>query len=251
MTAAVSIKNLRVTFNGAAVLEDITCKTRCGELTVIVGRSGSGKSTLLRAVNRLNECFPGCSTTGVVRLSLHDGQLAVYADGTCPERLRGRVGMVFQSPNVLPLSIERNMLLPQRLVRGITGRAAEEIMRRMLRRVGLFDEVCDRMDAQAATLSGGQQQRLCLARALALEPEVLLLDEPTASVDYQSARRIEDLLLSLKDELSLLVVSHSLPQTRRLADRVLLIREGRLTGQWHRGQANADAAFEKMLSTTF
>ncbi|HHB75358.1 MAG TPA: ATP-binding cassette domain-containing protein, partial [Desulfobulbus sp.] len=96
-----------------------------------------------------------------------------------------------------------------------------------------------------------QQQRLCLARALALEPEILLLDEPTASVDYRSARRIEELLLSLKNELPMLVVSHSLPQTQRLADRVLLIRKGRLAGEWHRGQANAEADFEKMLSTTF
>ena len=228
MTPGVSINNLSVSFNGTTVLEDITCKTRCGELTVIVGRSGSGKSTLLRAINRLNECFPGCSTTGEVTLSLHDGQLDVYGAATCPERIRARVGMVFQTPNVLPLSIERNMLLPQKLVRGVTGPPAREMMERMLERVGLFQEVRDRLDGPAATLSGGQQQRLCLARALALEPEVLLLDEPTASVDYRSARRIEDLLLSLKDELPLLVVSHSLPQTRRLADRVLLIREEKL-----------------------
>lgn len=251
MTPPISINNLSVSFDGTPVLEDVTCYTRHGELTVIVGRSGSGKSTLLRAINRLNECFPGCLTTGDVNLSLHDGQLDVYAANTCPESLRTDVGMVFQSPNVLPLSIGRNMLLPQKLVRGITGRPAEEIMRQMLDRVGLLDEVHDRLDAPAATLSGGQQQRLCLARALALEPEVLLLDEPTASVDYQSARRIEDLLLVLKKELSILVVSHSLPQTRRLADRMLLIRKGRLAEQWHRNQNDAEAAFEEILATTF
>lgn len=251
MNSPVTIKNLSVSFDGIPVLTDVSCKTSQGELTVIVGRSGSGKSTLLRGINRLNECFPGCSTTGNVNLSLKDGQLDVYAASTSPERLRAHVGMVFQSPNVLPVSIRRNMLLPQKLVRGIVGSVAEEIMKRMLERVGLWEEVCDRLDAQALTLSGGQQQRLCLARALALEPEILLLDEPTASVDYQSARRIEELLLSLKNELPMLVVSHSLSQTKRLADRVLLVRKGQLAGQWYQGQENAEAAFEEMLSTTF
>ena len=251
MNTPVTIKNLSVSFDDSPVLTNVTCTIRQSELTVIVGRSGSGKSTLLRAVNRLNECFPGCSTTGDVNISLRDGQLDVYAASTSPERLRARVGMVFQSPNVLPVSIRRNMLLPQKLVRGIVGRVAVESMKRMLDRVGLLEEVCDRLDAPAATLSGGQQQRLCLARALTLEPEVLLLDEPTASVDYQSANRIEDLLLSLKNELPMLVVSHSLPQTQRLADRVLLMRKGKIAGEWHQGQANAETAYEEMLSTTF
>ena len=178
-----------------------------------VGRSGSGKTTLLRALNRLNECFPGCRTQGQVLLQFPEGgEVDAYDARTDVELLRRRVGMVFQSPNVLPVSIGRNLLMPLKLVAGVTGSKAEARMEQALRDVGLWDEVAERLSHAAATLSGGQQQRLCLARALALEPELLLLDEPTASVDYRSAEIIENLLQELAKRLTVVMVSHSLSQ---------------------------------------
>ncbi|MBG0791527.1 MAG: phosphate ABC transporter ATP-binding protein [Desulfovibrionaceae bacterium] len=251
MNAAISIRDLTVSFQGKPAVSEVSFDVMPGELTVVVGRSGSGKSTLLRAVNRLNECFEGCETDGRVAVRLAGKTLDAYAPGTDPERLRSRVGMVFQTPNVLPISIERNLLLPQKLVRGVDGAGARDIMERVLDDVGLLDEVKDRLRQPAATLSGGQQQRLCLARTMALEPEILLLDEPTASVDYRSSEHIERLLLRLAPTLPMLVVSHSLGQTRALADRVILIREGSLAGEWRRTSPDADTAFDELLSSAF
>ena len=249
MTPKITIHNLSVSFHGKNSIADVGFEVMPGELTVLVGRSGSGKSTLLRAVNRLNECFEGCVTTGGVKVQLDGKSLDVYSPKTDPEYLRCRIGMVFQTPNVLPVSIERNFLLPQKLVRGVVGNTAREKMEQVLEEVGLFNEVKDRLNHPATTLSGGQQQRLCLARALALEPEVLLLDEPTASVDYRSAEHIEQLLQKLIPTLPMLVVSHSLSQTRALADRVILMREGSIAGAWHR--SDPDSALNELLSTTF
>lgn len=246
-----SIQNLTVSFEGSTAIHDVSFDIQPGELTVIVGRSGSGKSTLLRAVNRLNECYDGSATTGRVLVQLNGKPVDVYSPSTDPEYLRSRVGMVFQAPNVLPVSIERNLLLPQKLVRGVTGTKAREMMERALEDVGLLDEVKDRLGNHAMTLSGGQQQRLCLARTLALEPRILLLDEPTASVDYRSAEHIEKLLLRLAPTLPMIVVSHSLNQTRTLADRVILMREGAVAGQWHRSAAKTDATLDDLLATTF
>lgn len=251
MNTVISIRDLTVSFKDKKALSDVSFDVMPNELTVLVGRSGSGKSTLLRAVNRLNECFEGCETSGGISVRLGGETLDVYASVTDPERLRSRVGMVFQSPNVLPISIERNLLLPQKLVRGIGGARAREVMERVLEDVGLLDEVKDRLKQPAGTLSGGQQQRLCLARTMALEPEILLLDEPTASVDYKSVEHIEQLLLRLAPTLPMLVVSHSLDQTRTLADRVILMREGRVAGTWSRTDHDAETAFDELLSTTF
>ena len=188
MTSVV-IAGLTVAFNGISACTGVDLEIPAGGICVIVGRSGSGKTTLLRALNRLNECFAGCRTQGRVTLRFA-GQdpVEAYDTRTDVEWLRRHVGMVFQSPNVLPVSIGRNLLMPLRLVAAISGSEAQDRMRQALQGVGLWNEVSDRLEHPAATLSGGQQQRLCLARTLALEPELLLLDEPTASVDYRSAR---------------------------------------------------------------
>jgi phosphate transport system ATP-binding protein len=225
--SAVVVSGLNVSFGGSPVLHIDEAWIAAASLTVVLGRSGSGKTTFLRSLNRLNECFPGCTTTGQVRLLLQGRMLEAYGP-TAPDLswLRRRAGMVFQSPNVLPMSVERNIALPLQLVNGLSGGQIRERVERALREAQLWDEVKDRMGSPASSLSGGQQQRLCLARTLALEPEILLLDEPTASVDHASARRIEELLLQLKERYTLVVVSHGLGQTRRLADRVLLFREG-------------------------
>jgi phosphate transport system ATP-binding protein len=228
------VESLSVSFAGRQVLDNMNLEIPAGGPTVLVGRSGSGKTTLLRAINRLNECLPGCVTTGQVRLrlggqeSLRPGEdwVDAYGPATVVENLRKRVGMVFQTPNVLPVSVARNLGLPLKLALGLPAAEIERRMEQALREAHLWDEVKDRLDHPAQTLSGGQQQRLCLARALAFAPDILLLDEPTASLDYKAARGIEELLLELASRYTLLVVSHSLNQARRLARQMFVLREG-------------------------
>ena len=220
------IEQLSVAFSGKRVLSGLNLSLPAGGLNFLLGVSGCGKTTLLRAINRLNECLPECVTEGRVMLRLCGAWVDAYAPALPVETLRRRVGMVFQTPNVLPLSIARNITLPLSIV----GRAPDdEIAGRVeaaLREAHLWNEVCDRLHVPAQSLSGGQQQRLCLARALALEPEILLLDEPTASLDVRAARQIEDLLERLKTRYTLLIVSHSIHQTTRLAERVFVLRNG-------------------------
>ena len=234
MNSAISVDNLSVSFAGREVLRGLSLEIQAGGPTVIVGRSGSGKTTLLRAINRLNECLPGCVTTGQIRLRLGGQEpgrpgedwVDAYGPDMVVETLRKRVGMVFQTPNVLPLSVERNIALPLKLALGLGAADIEGRLEQALREARLWDEVKDRLGHPALTLSGGQQQRLCLARALAYAPDMLLLDEPTASLDYKAARGIEELLLELGGRYTLLVVSHSLNQARRLARFMFVLREG-------------------------
>ncbi len=223
---AISIRGLNVSFGGRPVLRNLDLDVVRGGPTVLLGRSGSGKTTLLRAINRLNECLPGCETIGLVRIRLDGAMVDAYGAGTRPETLRTRVGMVFQTPNPLPVGIAENIALPLALAHGLQGAEIAARIEASLMEAGLWHEVKDRLNAPAASLSGGQQQRLCLARALAARPEVLLLDEPTASLDYQAARGIEELLLELASRYTLLVVSHGLNQARRLARDVFVLREG-------------------------
>jgi phosphate transport system ATP-binding protein len=220
------VRGLTVAFAGRPALAGVDLDLPAGRVTVVLGRSGSGKTTLLRALNRLNECFPACESGGRVELRLGGDWRDVHRYGAPLEDLRRRVGMVFQTPAILPLSVERNLTLPLRLTLGLGNKEAQEAASRALAKAQLWDEVKDRLDKPAAGLSGGQQQRLCLARALALEPEILLLDEPTASLDYQATARIEELLLALAGDYTLVVVSHGLGQARRLAQRVAVLREG-------------------------
>lgn len=224
MTPAIRIQNLSVAFAGRAVLQGLDLEVDSGGPTVLVGRSGSGKTTLLRALNRLNECLPDCATSGSVRLRLDGEWLDAYAPQTSPEALRRRVGMVFQTPNPLPVSVARNLDLPLALALGLGATERAERAELALREARLWGEVKDRLDQPAQTLSGGQQQRLCLARALAFRPEILLLDEPTASLDFKAARGVEELLLELAGRYTVLLVSHSLNQARRLARRMLVLR---------------------------
>jgi len=251
VSMTIHIEKLSVAFGGRPVVKGVDLEVSAGDITVLLGRSGSGKTTLLRAMNRLNECFPGCETGGRVRLESSRGTLEAYAPGTDVEDLRRRVGMVFQTPNVLPMSVEKNLLLPLRLVLDATGGEARDRMRQALEAVGLWAEVADRLTAGAGTLSGGQQQRLCLARTLALEPQALLLDEPTASIDYQSAKHLEELLLHLKGRYTLLVVSHNLRQALRLADRLVVLRQGLVSRILDKDELTADPFLEEGLDDCF
>lgn len=224
----IRIDALRVCIGGRDVLCGIDLSLRKGEVMVVVGPSGSGKTTLLRAVNRLNESFPDCTTRGSVRMKLGDRIVDLYQDDLPLPEIRRRVGMVFQTPAILPFSIEKNIRLPLRVALGLKPQEIERRMEHALLDVGLWDEVKDRLKSPARMLSGGQQQRLCLARTIALDPEVLLLDEPTASLDFRAAARIEQWMVDHRDRYTILAVSHSLGQTRRIADRVCVLKDGRI-----------------------
>ena len=245
MSTAIRFENLSVSFSGKAVLERLNVDIPAGGPSFLLGASGSGKTTLLRAINRLNECFPECQTSGRVWLRLGDSWVDAYARQVAVDGLRRRVGMVFQTPNVLPLSIAGNLVMPLRVSLGLSADDAEARMEESLREAHLWHEVCDRLARPAASLSGGQQQRLCLARALALRPQLLLLDEPTASLDFKAAQSIEALLLELVSRYTVVVVSHSLGQARRLAEHLFVLRDG---GQVERLEREVFRDQEALLS---
>jgi phosphate transport system ATP-binding protein len=251
MNFSITIRNLSVRFSERTVLKGINLSTWPGQITVIVGPSGSGKSTLLRAINRLNEFFPNCHANGIVELSLDGRYGDIYKDFVPLPELRRKVGMVFQTPSILPFSIRKNLAMPLKVTLGLNGAGLSERVEWALQEVSLWDEVKDRLHADASTLSGGQQQRLCLARVLALDPQILLLDEPTASLDFKAAQKIEELLTRLKERYTILAVSHSLSQTRRLADRVCVLREGQIVRELDQQHLEDQNVFQRLIEDAF
>ncbi len=217
--------DLTVSFNDHPVLDRVSLTIKRTGISVIIGRSGCGKSTFLRSINRLNEEIGG-KTTGSMKVRLQSGCREIYDRTIDLNDLRQEVGMVFQTPNLLPSSISRNILLPLKLNGTKTAGERENRMEERLRLVNLWDGVKNRLADPAHSLSGGQQQRLCLARALAMDPEILLLDEPTGSLDYKSTRSIEELLHKLEDTCSMVVVSHSPTQAVRLAEELFIFKDG-------------------------
>jgi phosphate transport system ATP-binding protein len=217
----IAIRDLDVYYHDRPVLQKVNMVFRDRELTAIVGPSGCGKSTLLMVLNRLLDTVPHARVEGSVRLRSKDqGWLNVLRLGeTDLPSLRRKVGLVFQHPNVLPTSIFKNVAFPLRLL-GLSPQEVDAKVRSALVDLFLWDEVKDRLDSPASELSGGQQQRLCLARTLVLQPEILLLDEPTSFLDEALAQKIEALLLRLKDERTVVVVSHYNDQVMRLSDNV-------------------------------
>ena len=203
-----------VHYGDRCALRDVSLAFLRGTVTALVGPSGCGKSTFLQTLNRMTDLIPGCRVDGNVLLDDRD----VHLPSTDLLRLRRRVGMIFQKPNPFPLSIRRNLELPLKEHGLGDPQQRQAILERSLRDVGLWDEVKDRLAAPATSLSGGQQQRLCIARALALSPEVILLDEPCSALDPLAAGVVEDLIASLRDRYTVVVVTHNLPQARRLAD---------------------------------
>lgn len=220
-------------------------------ITILVGPSGSGKTTLLRSINRLNECYAGCRTTGSVWLGSDAAQRNVYEADYSLGALRRHAAMAFQTPNPLPGSIASNFAIPLRSVLGLSRKEVNTRMMQALREVDLHSEVADRLHVGALTLSGGQQQRLCLARALALEPSYLLLDEPTANLDFRSSAKIEELLIRLKERYTIVAVSHSLSQARRLADQVVILCEGSLAQVLQHSQLEDADSFYRLVESIF
>ncbi len=205
-------------------VRDVSMEIPTSGVTAFIGPSGCGKSTILRCLNRMNDVVPGFSLVGQVTLDGED----IYTPTTDPVAVRRRVGMVFQRSNPFPSSVFDNVAYGMRLNHHLSRAQLELKVEQALRAAGLWDEVKDRLDVTASTLSGGQQQRLCIARALAVEPEVLLFDEPASALDPISTQHVEELVLELGRELTVVIVTHNLQQASRVADRTAFFLLGSL-----------------------
>jgi phosphate transport system ATP-binding protein len=222
--SALDIRGFSFWYGERQALSDVTLAVRPHTVTAFIGPSGCGKTTLLRSINRMNEMIPGARHTGDVALF---GR-SVYARGTDVVDLRRRVGMVFQRPNPFPKSIFDNVAYGPRLTGLCPEREMPDRVERALRQAVLWDEVRDRLHEPGTGLSGGQQQRLCIARALANEPELLLFDEPCSALDPIATQRIEELLIELKARYSIVIVTHNLQQASRIADYTAFFYLGKL-----------------------
>ena len=221
--AKFSVKGLDLYYGDFHALKDVNLDINAKEITAFIGPSGCGKSTFLKTLNRMNDLVEGCKITGDVRL---DGE-NIYS-GMDVSQLRKRVGMVFQKPNPFPMSIYDNIAYGPR-THGIHNKAKlNEIVETSLRQAAIWDEVKDRLNKSALGMSGGQQQRLCIARALAVRPEVILMDEPTSALDPISTSKIEDLVIELKKDYTIIMVTHNMQQATRVSDKTVFFLLGEI-----------------------
>lgn len=218
------IESLGLRYGDKTALSGLTLNVPRHRVTAFIGPSGCGKSTLLRALNRLHDLDESVVQSGTIRLENKD----IHAPGTVVSELRRRVGMVFQAPNPFPMSIRDNVAFGLRLQGGLRKRQIDDSVEWALRSAALWDEVKDRLHASALSLSGGQQQRLVIARTLAVEPDVLLLDEPASALDPISTLKVEELMGSLKSRLSLVLVTHNMQQAARVSDYTAFLHNGEL-----------------------
>ncbi len=217
----INIKNLELYYNDYKALKNINLNIEDRKITAFIGPSGCGKSTLLKTLNRMNDLVEGCRITGDVLL---DGE-SIFGDIDI-NSLRKKVGMVFQKPNPFPMSVYDNIAFGPR-THGIRSKAKlDEIVETSLKNAAIWDDLKDRLDKSALGLSGGQQQRLCIARALAVEPEILLMDEPTSALDPISTSKIEDLVLELKEKYTIIMVTHNMQQATRVSDKTAFFLMG-------------------------
>lgn len=210
----IETKGLNLWYEDIQALKNINIKFRKNKVTAIIGPSGCGKSTLLRCFNRMNDVIEGCRIEGEVLFKREN----LYHSNADIRINRKKIGMIFQKPNPFPMSIYDNIIYGPKIHKVEDNEILEEITERCLKRAVLWDEVKDRLKDSAMSLSGGQQQRLCIARALAVEPEVLLMDEPTASLDPIATQKIEDLIFELKKEWTVIIVTHNMQQAARISD---------------------------------
>ena len=224
MSDIMTVQGLNLWYGDHQALHDISMNIPEKSITALIGPSGCGKSTFLKTLNRMNDIIPGVKITGDVRYREQD----IFAAGTDVNELRREIGMVFQKPNPFPMSIYDNIAYGPR-THGIKNRAKlDEIVEKSLRGAAIWDEVKDRLKKNALGLSGGQQQRLCIARALAVEPEVLLMDEPTSALDPISTSKIEELAMQLKEQYTIVIVTHNMQQAVRISDRTAFFLLGEL-----------------------
>mgnify|MGYP004610437845 FL=1 len=223
MEDKMTVKGLDLYYGDFHALKNINLNMHANEVTAFIGPSGCGKSTFLKSLNRMNDMVEGCRITGDVRL---DGE-NIYGDMDV-NMLRKRVGMVFQKPNPFPMSVYDNIVFGPR-THGIHKKdELDAIVEKSLRQAAIWDELKDRLKKSALGLSGGQQQRLCIARALAVEPEIILMDEPTSALDPISTSKIEDLAIDLKDKYTIIMVTHNMQQAARISDTTVFFLLGEI-----------------------
>ena len=224
MSSIITAKDLCLWYGSAQALKNINIDIPEKNITAFIGPSGCGKSTFLKTLNRMNDLVPGVKITGEVRYEDKD----IYAPGRDVNLLRREIGMVFQKPNPFPMSIYDNIAYGPR-THGIKNRARiDDVVEHSLRSAAIWDEVKDRLKKNALGLSGGQQQRLCIARALAVEPKVLLMDEPTSALDPISTSKIEELAMELKEKYTIIIVTHNMQQAVRISDHTAFFLLGEL-----------------------
>ena len=223
MTDKIKIENVDLFYGDFQALKNVNMNIKENEITAFIGPSGCGKSTLLKSLNRMNDLIEGVKITG--RILLDDVDIYKDMDATV---LRRRVGMVFQKPNPFPMSIYENVAYGPK-THGVKGKAQlDEIVEKSLRSAAMWDEVKDRLKKSALGLSGGQQQRLCIARAFSVNPEVILLDEPTSALDPISTMKIEDLLVEIKKDYTIIIVTHNMQQATRISDKTAFFLHGEI-----------------------
>jgi phosphate transport system ATP-binding protein len=222
-TPKITARHVNVFYGDKQAITDVTIDIDIGMVTAFIGPSGCGKSTFLRTLNRMNDTIPGARVEGEIRLDGED----IYNGALDPVQLRARVGMVFQKPNPFPKSIFENVAYGAR-IHGMAGSKSEmeAIVEKSLKRAGLWDEVKDRLSDAGTALSGGQQQRLCIARAIAVSPEVILMDEPCSALDPIATARIEELIDDLKERYAIVIVTHSMQQAARVSQRTAFFHLG-------------------------
>ncbi len=224
MSNAITAKNLCLWYGNAQALKNIDIQIPENNITALIGPSGCGKSTFLKTLNRMNDLVPGVKVTGEVRYQDTD----IFAPGLDVNALRREIGMVFQKPNPFPMSIYDNVAYGPR-THGVKSKAKlDDLVEHSLRDAAIWDEVKDRLKRNALGLSGGQQQRLCIARALAVEPKILLMDEPTSALDPISTSKIEELAIQLKERYTIVIVTHNMQQAVRISDRTAFFLLGEL-----------------------
>ena len=230
--AVFRLDDVHVSYGKFLALRGVNLDIGRNEITAFIGPSGCGKSTLIRCLNRMNDLIPGARVEGKI---LYSGQ-DLYGDGVDPVEVRRRIGMVFQKPNPFPKSIYDNVAFGPKVI-GMQPKSMDELVERSLRGAALWDEVKDRLAKPGASLSGGQQQRLCIARAIAVEPQVLLMDEPCSALDPISTLAIEDLISEIKQNYTIVIVTHNMQQAARVSDRTAFFTvdldaaEGRRVGR--------------------
>jgi phosphate transport system ATP-binding protein len=222
-TLKISARDVNVFYGDKQAIRDVSIDIATEHVTAFIGPSGCGKSTFLRTLNRMNDTIAGCRIDGEIKLDGED----IYSSGMDVVQLRARVGMVFQKPNPFPKSIYENVAYGPR-IHGLTANKADmdAIVEKSLRRAGLWDEVKDRLSDAGTALSGGQQQRLCIARAIAVSPEVILMDEPCSALDPIATARIEELIDDLKGRYAIVIVTHSMQQAARVSQRTAFFHLG-------------------------
>ena len=232
MADAFTVKDMELYYGSFHALKNVNLNIASGEITAFIGPSGCGKSTFLKSLNRMNDLVEGCRITGDIRLMGED----IYDRNMDVSVLRRRVGMVFQKPNPFPMSVYDNIAYGPR-THGIRKKAElDEIVEKSLRDAAIWDELKDRLKKSALGLSGGQQQRLCIARALAVKPEVILMDEPTSALDPISTSKIEDLVMDIKKEYTIVMVTHNMQQAVRVSDTTVFFLLGEIIESGATGQ---------------